>query len=114
MTDSIITVNIESNAGGSVALRLYAHDQMLADAPATLACETTVTVPSSGIFTEIMSFDPSKIEQVGQKWHDMVDPSLNVSIDASQSDLTYSPSGPVFGLKPGDSADLKLQAKVDK
>lgn len=110
-TSSSVTVNIQSNAGGSVALLLYAHDQSLADASACLASEVTVTVPSNGSATQIMAFDMSKIEQIGVKWDNMADPALYVSVDTSKSDLTYTSSGPAFGLSPGDSTTLELQAK---
>mmetsp|Transcript_3865 Transcript_3865/g.6463 ORF Transcript_3865/g.6463 Transcript_3865/m.6463 type:complete len:131 (+) Transcript_3865:130-522(+) len=113
-TTCSVTVNIRSKSGGGVVvLRLYMHDRLLMDAPAALASEVTVTVPPRGIITNqvVMTFDKAMVEQIGKTWDDMADPSLYVSIDASKSDLTYTASGPVFGIQPGDTAELELKAK---
>jgi len=111
MALSSVTVTLTSSSDGEAAVVLYAHDQLLADAAATVVARETVSVIAQESKTITMSFDRNNIEQAGKKWDEMAEPGLYVALNVAESTLTYDGS-PVFGLQPGDTAELKLKAKA--
>jgi hypothetical protein len=103
-----------------VALRLYMHDQRLADVPAALVAEAKCTLPAvvegsddanSSSELVIMNPDLENSQQNGKRWNEMIQPSLYVAIDNSESSVTYT-DGPVFGIQPGSEVTLKLEPKT--
>ena len=107
-----VKLGAPSSLDENLALCLYIHDSGLGcGPPAALAASATVQIILRGQSTVEITLTPDmSVKHAGKLWGEMVAPSIYVALDVEKSSVTYV-DGPVFQLRPGSSAVLKVKPK---
>ena len=113
------TSPVSTKSSYNVKVTLWLHDQRLACASAALVQSQTaqlVPVNSPPVTKRVIMFAPidklSSVTQVGKTHDQMVEPSMYISIDVGESDVSYAKgSSPAFGLRFGDVGKIDVISK---
>ena len=106
-----VKLGAPSSLDENLALCLYIHDSGLGcGPPAALAASATVQILRGQSTVEITLNPDMSVKYAGKLWAEMVAPSMYVALDVEKSSVTYV-DGPVFKLRPGSSAVLKVKPK---